>query len=72
VLAAPPEVGERPQLSAQATLRLASTLATRKADVPRACALVAAAGEGLPADDDRRRAELRALEIATCPVRRQR
>ncbi len=71
VLASPPEVSERPQLSARATVSLVNTLATHKADLPRACALLAAAGEGLPADDHRR-TELRALQITTCPVRPQR
>ena len=68
VLASPPEVGDRPRLSAQATLALATTLATVKADVPRACALLAVADAGLPADD-RHHAELRAMQLALCPAR---
>ena len=70
VLASPPEIKGRARLTALATLRLASTLATLKADVPRACTLVAATLEGLPADEHHH-AELRALQVALCPVRAQ-
>ena len=66
VLASPPEINERARLAALATMRLATTLATRKPDVPRACALVADDPPG-PAPEDHDHAELRALQVALCP-----
>jgi tetratricopeptide (TPR) repeat protein len=57
VLATPEEVSDRPRLIALATLRLATILAERKADVPRACALLAAADAALPAEDGQHHAD---------------
>ncbi|HEY0132795.1 MAG TPA: hypothetical protein VGB85_01910, partial [Nannocystis sp.] len=79
VLATPEEVSDRPRSIARATLRLATLLAERKADVPRACALLAAADAAPPAEDTDRNAdadrdvdvyaELGALRTALCEGR---
>ena len=74
VLATPEDVADRPRSIALATLRLATLLVERTAEVPRACALVAGADAALPTEDRDAglHAELRALQTARCEGRPRR